>query len=151
MVQLPAVNTPQFVVMRNRMGRRSQPVRPIFSPTVAAESILYAAEHPSRELFVAGSTLKAVLGQKLAPGLIDRYLAKTGYQSQLTPEREEPGRPDNLFDSLPGDRGADGPFTRQARTSSVQFWIREHPRLLGMSGAALSAAAVLLLGRRIAR
>jgi hypothetical protein len=137
--------------MRNRMGRRPQPVPPIFSPTVAAESILYAAEHPGRELFVGGSTLKAVLGQKVAPGLIDRYLAKTGYASQLTPVREDAGRPDNLFDPLPGDRGADGPFTGQARTSSFQFWMREHPRLLGISGAAASVAALLVLGRRIAR
>src|SRR5205823_3934366 len=106
MVQLPAVNTPQFEVMRNRMPRRPQPVPPIFSPETAADAILYAAEHPAREMVVGGSALKAILGQKLAPGLADRYLAASGYQAQQRGEPQAPGRPDNLFDPLPGDPGA---------------------------------------------
>src|SRR5207248_695593 len=89
MVQLPAVNTPQFDVMRNRMPRRPQPVPPIFSPEMIARAILFAAEHPSREMVVGGSALKAMMGQKVAPGLVDRYLARTGYDSQQRTEPEQ--------------------------------------------------------------
>src|SRR5438105_4769814 len=103
MVQLPAVNTPQFDVMRNRLPRRPQPVPPIFAPEMAAQAILFAAEHPSREMVVGGSALKAMMGQKVAPGLVDRYLARTGYDSQQRTEPEQPDREDNLFEPLPGD------------------------------------------------
>jgi NAD(P)-dependent dehydrogenase (short-subunit alcohol dehydrogenase family) len=115
MVQLPAVNTPQFEVMRNRMPRKPQPVPPIFAPETIAEAILHAAEHPSREMVVGGSALRAILAQKLAPGLVDHYLARFGYESQQRPELEQPGRSDNLFDAIRGDRGAEGPFTRKSR------------------------------------
>ena len=148
MVQLPAVNTPQFEVMRNRMPRRPQPVPPIFRPDVAAEAILYAAEHPTREMVVAGSSLKAILGQRVAPGLLDRYLAKTGYESQQSPTPEAAGRPDNLFQPVPGDHGADGPFVDQSRRSSLQLWLREHPRVtLASSAAAVAVAALAVRGR----
>ena len=147
MVQLPAVNTPQFDVMRNRMPRRPQPVPPIFAPETAAGAILYAAEHPAREMTVAGSALKAVLGQKLVPGLIDIYLAKTGYESQQRPEPEEPGRRDNLFGALAGDRGAEGPFRQQARRSSIQLWLRKHPLAGIASSIALTAAGVAIAAR----
>jgi NAD(P)-dependent dehydrogenase (short-subunit alcohol dehydrogenase family) len=147
MVQLPAVNTPQFDVMRNRMPRKPQPVPPIFAPATIADAILYAAEHPVRELTVTGSALKAVLGQKLAPGLIDRYLARAGYESQQRPEADEPDRPDNLFEPLAGDRGAEGSFTRQSRASSFQLWLREHPAV-GVATSALVAAGVALTARR---
>jgi NAD(P)-dependent dehydrogenase (short-subunit alcohol dehydrogenase family) len=124
MVQLPAVNTPQFEVMRNRMPRKPMPVPPIFAPEMVAGAILYAAEHPSREMLVGGSALKAIVGQKLAPGLLDRYLAARGYESQQRPEPES-RRSDNLFEPLPGDRGAAGPFKAQSRRSSVQLKLRE--------------------------
>src|SRR5438067_6543942 len=97
MVQLPAVNTPQFEVMRNRMPRKSQPVPPIFSPYTIAAAIVYAAEHPGREMVVGASALQAIVGQKVAPGLIDRYLARNGYESQQREQPERPGRPDNLI------------------------------------------------------
>jgi len=142
MVQLPAVNTPQFEVMRNRMPRKPQPVPPIFASETVADAILYAAEHPAREMVVGGSALKAMLGQKIAPGLLDWYLARTAYSSQQRPETEEPERPDNLFAPLPGDRGADGPFTGQSRASSIQLWLREH-RAVGIgSSIAIVAAGV---------
>src|SRR5207302_5316621 len=121
MVQLPAVNTPQFDVMRNRLPRRPQPVPPIFAPEMAAQAILYAAEHPAREMVVAGSALKAILGQKLAPGLADRYLGSTGYEAQQRAEPEEAGRPDNLFESIAGDRGADRPFGAESKHWSAQL------------------------------
>jgi short-subunit dehydrogenase len=131
MVQLPALNTPQFEVMRNRMPRKPQPVPPIFAPETAAEAILYSAEHPSREMVVGGSALKAILAQKVAAGVADKLLARSGYDSQQRPEPESQ-RPDNLFDPLPGDRGAEGPFKKQSRRTSLQLWVRElgrRPRL----------------------
>jgi NAD(P)-dependent dehydrogenase (short-subunit alcohol dehydrogenase family) len=148
MVQLPAVNTPQFEVMRNRMPRRPQPVPPIFAPATIAEAILYAAEHPAREMVVGGSALKAILGQKVAPGLVDRYLANTGYDAQQRPEPEVAGRPDNLFESLPGDRGPEGPFQAQSRHQSLQLWLREHPGLGVVSSVALAAAGAAIAVRR---
>jgi short-subunit dehydrogenase len=150
MVQLPAVNTPQFEVMRNRMPRRPQPVPPVFAPELIAEAILYAAENPARELVVGGSALLALAGQKVAPGLADRYLAGSGYKSQQRPDPEEPGRPDNLFEPLPGDRGAEGPFTAQSRRRSAQLWLREH-RVLGAASSIAAAAAGAALATRLRR
>src|SRR5438874_12770857 len=124
MVQLPAVNTPQFEVMRNRMPRRPRPVAPVFTPEVAARAIAYAAEHGPREVTAGGSALLAVAAQRLAPWLADRYLARTGYESQQTDQLEPPGRPDNLFEPLEGDRGAAGPFRDEAHGLSLQLWLR---------------------------
>jgi len=148
MVQLPAVNTPQFDVMRNRLPRRPQPVPPIFAPEMAAQAILYAAEHPAREMVVAGSALKAILGQKLAPGLADRYLASSGYEAQQRAEPEEPERADNLFEPIPGDRGAEGPFVAESRRRSVQLWLREHPLIGAASSVAAGATAAAWFTRR---
>ena len=138
MVQLPAVNTPQFEVMRNRMPGRPQPVPPIFAPATIAEAILYAAERPAREMVVGGSALKAILGQKVAPGLVDRYLARTGYDAQQRPEAEVAGRPD----------GSEGPFQAQSRHQSLQLWLREHPALGVVSSVALAAAGAAIAARR---
>ena len=148
MVQLPAVNTPQFEVMRNRMPRRPQPVPPIFAPETAAQAILYAAEHPAREMVVAGSALLAILGQKVAPGLADRYLGRRGYEAQQRREPEEPGRADNLFEPMPGDRGAEGPFAAESKRWSVQLWLREHPLVAAGSGVAATAVAAAWLALR---
>src|ERR671935_577405 len=148
MVQLPAVNTPQFDVMRNRMPNRPQPVPPIFTPEMAAQSILYAAKHPAREMVVGESALNAILAQKVAPGLVDRYLARRGYVSQQRPEPEVPGRPDNLFTLIPGDRGAQGPFTQRSHRRSLQLWLREHPVLRFAWSIAAAAAAAALIARR---
>ncbi|HKT83693.1 MAG TPA: SDR family oxidoreductase, partial [Solirubrobacterales bacterium] len=126
MVQLPAVNTPQFEVMRNRMPRRPRPVAPVFTPELVAQAILHAAEDAPRELVVTGSALKAILGQRIVPGFVDRYLAKVGYSSQQRPEAEPRARPDNLFQALEWDRGAEGPFTNEGRSRSLQLWLREH-------------------------
>jgi len=124
MVQLPAVNTPQFLVARNRLPRRPRPVAPVFTPEVAARAIAYAAEHGPREVTAGGSALLAVAAQRLAPWLADRYLARTGYESQQTDQLEPPGRPDNLFEPLEGDRGAAGPFRDEAHGLSLQLWLR---------------------------
>ena len=124
MVQLPALNTPQFTWSRSKMPRRAQPVPPIFQPEVAADAIVWAANNPQRELMVGWPTIKAILGNAVAPGFADRYLAKNGYDAQQTDQPEDPDRPDNLFEPVPGDQAAHGPFDEQAKSHSVQLWAR---------------------------
>jgi short-subunit dehydrogenase len=124
MVQLPALNTPQFTWSRAKLPRKPQPVPPIFQPEVAAEAIAWAIEHPQRQLMVGWPTVKAIVGNAVAPGFVDRYLARTGYDSQQTDEFLEPGRPDNLFEPVPGRQSVHGPFDQRARGHSVQLWLR---------------------------
>src|SRR4051812_10566368 len=118
MVQLPAHNTPPFNWGRNRMPKRPQPVPPIYQPEVAAEAIVHAATHKTRQLFVGWPTIATRVANGLAPGLVDRYLARTGFTSQQTGEPEEP-RPDNLFETVDGDYGAHGRFDGQAHGRSI--------------------------------
>ena len=100
-VQMPAVNTPQFSWVRSRLPRHPQPVPPIYEPEVAARGVLYAADHPWRkQYYVGASTTATILANRLAPALLDRYLARTGYDSQQTKSREDPGRPDNLWEPV---------------------------------------------------
>lgn len=141
MVQLPALNTPQFDWTRSRMPRRSQPVPPIFQPEVAADAIVWAATHRRREAYVGWPTVKAIVGDRLAPGLLDRYLARIGYDAQQTDERAPRDRPDNLFTAVPGDPGAHGRFDDRARTVSWQLAFAKH-RVLTL--ATLAAGAGLL-------
>lgn len=150
MVQLPALNTPQFEVMRTRLPNQPQPVPPIFQPEVAARAIVHAARHPSRELWVGGTVVQAILGQRIIPGLLDRYLAKRAYDGQQAPEPLPPGRQDNLYAPPPGDHGAHGLFGARASPRSTQLWLRRHRRLVG--GAAIAAATLgLWLSDRGAR
>lgn len=140
MVQLPAMNTPQFDWMRSRLPCRGQPVPPIFQPEVAAEAILWAADTGRREVFVASPTVVAIVGNKIAPGLADRYLAHNGISSQMTDEPEDPDRPDNLWTPVDMDRdfGTHGRFDARAKETSWQLWVSEHRRAL-MAGAAAVA------------
>lgn len=119
MVHLPALNTPQFEIGRAKLPRHPQPVPPIYQPEVAAEAIAWIAEHRRRQLYVGAPTLKTVLGNRIAPWLGDRYLARTGYGAQQTDEPLDPGRPDNLFAPVPGDHGAHGRFGEGARGRSL--------------------------------
>jgi NAD(P)-dependent dehydrogenase (short-subunit alcohol dehydrogenase family) len=118
-VQLPAHNTPQFEWGRAKLSRHPQPVPPIFQPEVAAKAIEHAAEHAPREILVAWPTVKAVLGERIAPGLLDRYLARTGYDSQQTDEPLDGEREGNLFEPVPGDFGAHGRFDHRSRDRSL--------------------------------
>lgn len=145
MLQLPAVNTPQFHVVRTRMPMHPKPVPPIYTPEMIAEATLWAAEHAPREMVIAGSALKAMIGQKLFPGLIDRYLAKVGYESQQASFPVEPGRPDNLFDTTPGDHGAAGEFGDEAKTVAPQLLARMHPAVVASAGAGLVVGTALLV------
>ncbi|RSS72764.1 SDR family oxidoreductase [Streptomyces sp. WAC06614] len=125
MVQLPAVNTPQFDWVRSRLPRRAQPMPPIYQPEVAARAVLLAADRPQRrEYWVGASTVATLIANAVAPGLLDRYLARTGLAAQQTGERQAPGAPDNLYAPADAvrDFGAHGRFGDRARARSVQQW-----------------------------
>jgi len=144
MVHLPAVNTPQFSWVKSRLPREPQPVPPIFQPEVAARAVVWAARHPERrELYVGWPTVKAIIGDKLAPGFADHYLARNGYESQQTPEPVAPDRRDNLWGPLPGDHGAHGGFDERSADWSAQFWATTHRPLFALAGAGALAAAAL--------
>jgi hypothetical protein len=147
MVQLPAVNTPQFSWGRTRLPEHPMPVPPIFQPEVAARAVYWSATHRRRELIVGGSSLKAIRGTQLAPGLADRYLARDGYRAQQIPGKPVPAdRPDNLFDPVPGVAATHGCFDSKAISSSRELWITTH-RGLVVAGIAASAAAVVCAAR----
>jgi NAD(P)-dependent dehydrogenase (short-subunit alcohol dehydrogenase family) len=136
MVQMPALNTPQFNWVKSRLPRQPQPVPPIYQPEIAADAIVFAAEHRRRELYVGGSTATVIAGNKLAPGLGDRYLARTGVESQMTDEPVDPDRPHNLWAPLPGDHGAHGAFDDRARSRSWQLEATMHRGWLALAGFA---------------
>jgi NAD(P)-dependent dehydrogenase (short-subunit alcohol dehydrogenase family) len=121
MVQLPALNTPQFDHCRTRLPNQPQPVPPIYQPEVAAQAILRAADTGRREIYVGAPTWRAIWGGKLFARLADRYLARTGYDAQQTEEPVEQDRPDNLFEAVPGDRGAHGRFDDRSRKRTLRF------------------------------
>jgi short-subunit dehydrogenase len=137
MVQLPALNTPQFDWSRSKMPRKAQPVPPIYQPEVAARAIVWAAEHDRREVKVGGPTVATILADKVAPGILDHYLARTGIRAQQTDEREDPQRLDNLFQPVSEDVGAHGRFDERAHHRSIQFWVTRHR---GSLAAAIAAA-----------
>lgn len=143
-VHLPAVNTPQFGWVKSRLPNKAQPVPPIFAPDVAAEAIHWAAHNRRRELWVGLPVVKAILGDRVAPGLLDRYLASMGYESQQTNEPEDPNRPDNLWHPVPGDHGAEGRFSDRASDSSPQLWASTHRRQISL-GALLAAGAAVAM------
>jgi NAD(P)-dependent dehydrogenase (short-subunit alcohol dehydrogenase family) len=129
-VQMPAVNTPQFSWVRSRLPRHPQPVPPIYQPEVAARAVLLAADHPRhRQYLVGASTVATVLANRVVPGLLDRYLARTGFDSQQTSQAEPAGHPDNLWQPADGpsgdDHGAHGEFDRRSHPRSVQLRLSE--------------------------
>lgn len=155
MLQLPAVNTPQFDTQRAKLPKQPQPVPPIYQPEVIADAVLFAAETWPREMLLAGSAIKAVIGQKvvstLAPGLLDRFLARTGYASQMRDEPMPANRPDNLFEPVPGDHGAHGSFDDRARSTSPEVSARlllRRPIVGVAAGMASAIVAATLLSRR---
>ena len=143
MVQLPALNTPQFDWVKSRLPFRAQPVPPVHQPEVAADAIFRAASSGQREVLVGLPTWKAIIADKLFPGLLDRYLARTGYDGQQTDEPEDPERPHNLYAPVTGGWAAHGRFDSHAREHVVPSWTGWIA-----VGAALSTAAALLWSRR---
>lgn len=151
MVQMPAMNTPQFNWVKTRLSRQPQPVPPIYQPEVAARVVYWAAHHRRRRIDVGGSTAIVVTGNKLAAWLGDWYLAKTGYKSQQADKPLPANRPDNLWEPAPGTYGAHGEFGDRAHTRSYQAWANTHRGLtaLTLAGvAALGAAGVALMKGR---
>jgi hypothetical protein len=152
MVQMPALNTPQFGWVKSRLPHKAQPVPPIFQPEVAARAIYYAAHHPSRrEYYVGGSTVKAIFGNKLAPSFADRYLARTGYASQQLDTPEDPNRPNNLWHPVPGDHGAHGAFDSRARSYSLESWAETYGKWLVLPAAALLLSGLAVSAVKAAR
>ena len=143
MVQMPALNTPQFSWVKTRLPKKPQPVPPIFQPELAADAILWAADHDRPEVYVGWPTVTAIIGNKIAPRAADWYLARTGYESQQTDVPIKPNRPDNLWQPLPGDHGAHGEFDARSRCASWQFWLTTNRGWLTLlAGAVLSIAAI---------
>jgi short-subunit dehydrogenase len=141
MVQMPALNTPHFRWVKNRLPHKAQPVPPIFQPEVAAEAIYWAAHHERRELNVGWSTVKAIVGNKVVPRLADWYLARWGYDSQQTDEPADPYQPDNLWKPGQGDHGAHGVFDHRAHAWSAQLWASTHRNWLALVGLSLVGLA----------
>jgi NAD(P)-dependent dehydrogenase (short-subunit alcohol dehydrogenase family) len=142
-VHMPALNTPQFGWVKSRLPHRAQPVPPIFQPEVGAEAVYWAAHHDRRELLVGWPTWKAIWGQKLVPGWIDGYLARTGYESQQFDGPENPDRPNNLWDPVPGPFGAHGIFDSRAAQQSAELWLDTHRTWIGAAGAAAVVGLML--------
>jgi NAD(P)-dependent dehydrogenase (short-subunit alcohol dehydrogenase family) len=153
MVQLPAVNTPQFDWVLNRLPNRPRPVAPVYQPEVAARAVVHAAGHPGRrEYWVGGRSVGTLVADKLVPGLLDRYLARTGYEAQQTDQPADPERPVNLWEPVDGrdgrDFGAHGSFDDEAVNRSLQAWVARRPRLAATAGGLLAGLLALRLRRR---
>jgi short-subunit dehydrogenase len=149
MLQMPALNTPQFDWCRTHMPNEPQPVPPIFAPEVAARAIVWAAHHRRREVYVGWPSLRAIWAQKIAPGLLDRYLGDTGYRSQQTNQPVGPEREDNLWHPVPGDHGAAGRFSARTRDSSPELWLTTHRTwIVPIALATLTLAATAWLSAK---
>jgi short-subunit dehydrogenase len=148
-VDLPAINTPQFDWARNKTGRKAKPVAPIYQPEVAARAIYYGAVHPRRQIWLGLPTAKAIVANQIAPGLLDRYLAKAGYKGQLSDETSDPTAPGNLFEPVAGAYGAHGRFDAVAREKSwLVFDSRQRAVTWGAAAVALAVGAATLLVAR---
>ncbi|WP_340563175.1 SDR family oxidoreductase [Streptomyces sp. GSL17-111] len=156
MVQLPAVNTPQFDWVLSRLPRRPQPVPPLYEPETVARTVVHAAAHPRRRAYwVGGSTVGTLLANRLAPGLLDRYLARTGYDSQQTDEPADPDAPANLWEPADGPGGRDfgtrGRFTGSAHRRSPQAGLSRHHGRTAVAALAATAVTASLVHRLTCR
>jgi NAD(P)-dependent dehydrogenase (short-subunit alcohol dehydrogenase family) len=153
MVQMPAVNTPQFSWVLSRLPDHAQPVPPIYQPEFAARGVLFATDHPKRrEYWVGSTTMGTLAANALAPGLLDRYLARTGFKAQQTEQHRDPDAPVNLWEPADGadghDFGAHGVFDKTSHQRDPQLWASHHHGLLAAFGGAATAAVAVLTGRR---
>ncbi len=147
-VQLPGLNTPQFDHCRSKMPRHPMPVPPIYEPEVAADAVHWAAHHRRREVYVGIPTVYTVLGNKVAPWLVERYLARSAVDGQQSEQATPRDRSDNLYEPVDGDAGAHGQFDGQAHARSIQFGLTRHRLALSLAGAAAAALGVTALARR---
>jgi NAD(P)-dependent dehydrogenase (short-subunit alcohol dehydrogenase family) len=141
-VHLPALNTPQFSWVKSRLPRKPQPVPPIFQPEVAADAILWASRHTRPEVYVGWPTVKAIVGNKIAPRYADRYLARNGYDAQQTDSPAPADRPHNLWEPVPGEHGAHGEFDGRSRAVSWQFWLSKNRRWLSLTALAMAGSVL---------
>jgi NAD(P)-dependent dehydrogenase (short-subunit alcohol dehydrogenase family) len=149
-VQMPAMNTMQFTWVKSRMPNKPQPVPPIFQPEVAAEVVVHAAqsESPRREYWVGSPTVEAILGQMVIPGLLDRYLGMTGFKAQQTDVPDNPDRLNNLWDYVPGEHSAHGPFDKRSHTFSPQVFADLHRGWFVGAGVLALAAGVAIASKK---
>jgi hypothetical protein len=143
MLQMPALNTPQFGWVKSRLPHKAQPVPPIFQPEVAAEAIYFAAHNPRREFYVGLPSVEAIVANKIAPGLLDHYLAHNGYASQQHDGSENPNRPNNLWQPVAGDHGAHGTFGARGHEWSPQLWTSEHRGWIAAAVVAIGISGLL--------
>ena len=143
MVQMPALNTPQFDWVLARLPKRPQPVPPIYEPELGAQAVVHAALHPRREMWVGASTIATIVAERVAPGLLDAYLGRTAFEAQQTDENHDPSTPANLWEPVPGDAGARGRFDHVAHDSSPAFWLSRNRRWV----VASAVAALLTVAR----
>jgi NAD(P)-dependent dehydrogenase (short-subunit alcohol dehydrogenase family) len=146
-VHMPAVNTPQFHWVKTDLARHPMPVPPIYQPEVAARAVVWAAEHPRRQVLVGSSTVLTVWANRFFPGLLDRYLARSGIEAQQARWPIEEDRRDNLYEPVPGEHAAHGEFDGDARTASAQLWMTTHRKPI-LAGAALIVGALTALRPR---
>jgi NADP-dependent 3-hydroxy acid dehydrogenase YdfG len=144
MVQMPGLNTPQFTWVRTTLHRRPKPVAPVYQPEIAARAVVWASEHPRRELFVGANTAAVIWGSRIAPWAADRYLARTNITAQqdLRTPIDPEARPDNLYEPVPGDHGAHGPYDDRAHARSAQLVAATHRGALAAGVAAASGIAL---------
>ena len=148
MVQLPAMNTPQFSWVKSRLPRKPQPVPPIYQPEIGADAVLFASHNDRREMYVGYPTVEAIIGDKIAPAFADWYLARNGYDAQQTNEPVESARRDNLWEPVPGDHGAHGSFGDRASAYSPQLWASKNRQWITMAGAGIAGFALGALLKR---
>jgi NAD(P)-dependent dehydrogenase (short-subunit alcohol dehydrogenase family) len=151
MIQLPGLNTTQFTWGRTKLPRQTMPVPPIYQPEVAADAVHHAAHHKRRQIYVGIPTVMNIIGERIAPWLLDRYLAKIGFDAQMTDQPLDPQGHDNLFEPVDEDRGAHGPFDDKAHSFSPQYELAKHRALvmagLGTAAVGAGAAAAMRNGR----
>lgn len=149
MVQLPAMNTTQFGFVKSYIPNKPKPMGKIYEPEVAARAIVDVAKNFERELYVGYPTVKTILGNKVAPGYLDKYLAETGFDGQQTDEPESPDRKNNLYEPLPGDHGAHGNFDADATNTSAETWMATHRKTsLGLAAALVAGVCTLIFLNR---
>lgn len=141
MVQMPAMNTVQFTWVKSRLPDKPQPVPPIFQPEVAAQVVVHAAEsdRPRREYWVGLPTVEAIVGQMFIPGLLDRYLGRTGYKGQQTDAPDSSDRANNLWKYVPGKHQTHGPFDDRSQSSSTQVFLDLNRKWFALGALVLTA------------
>jgi hypothetical protein len=142
-VNMPALNTTQFTWTKNKMPKKARPTGTIYQPELAADAVLFAAEHDRREIMVGYTTVEATLGEKIIPGMLDHYLAKAAWDGSLLPEDKDPNQPDNFWEPVPGDHGAHGEFDDKAHDFSAELWATKHRGAI--LGGVLAAGGLGLL------